>query len=128
VNSIAPTIFLLGSKGYQDLPHYLAGFDVALLPMQRNSYTRGVYPMKFAECVAADRPAVSVNLESLADCEDVALFGDTAEELEAHIQLCLNGSRPTPAQRQAFADYHTYEKRTERMLADINGLPARGTL
>src|SRR5690606_8984533 len=48
-----PNLHLLGPRPYADLPAYLKGFDVAILPSPINAYTRGMFPMKFFEYLAA---------------------------------------------------------------------------
>jgi glycosyltransferase involved in cell wall biosynthesis len=55
----------LGPKPYSQLPDYLRGFDVALLPCPLNDYTRSMFPMKFFEYLAAGVPVVSTNLPAL---------------------------------------------------------------
>jgi UDP-galactopyranose mutase len=52
-------IHWLGPKLYEELPLYLAGWDVALLPFARNSSTRFISPTKTPEYLAAGRPVVS---------------------------------------------------------------------
>jgi UDP-galactopyranose mutase len=55
----AANIHYLGSKSYQDLPAYLAGWDVAMLPFARNESTRYISPTKTPEYLAAGKPVVS---------------------------------------------------------------------
>lgn len=52
-------IHWLGPKLYEELPLYLAGWDVALLPFARNDATRFISPTKTPEYLAAGRPVVS---------------------------------------------------------------------
>ena len=52
-------IHYLGIKKYEDLPAYLAGWDVALLPFAMNESTRFISPTKTPEYLAAGRPVVS---------------------------------------------------------------------
>ena len=52
-------IHWLGPKLYEELPLYLAGWDVALLPFARNDSTRFISPTKTPEYLAAGRPVVS---------------------------------------------------------------------
>jgi glycosyltransferase involved in cell wall biosynthesis len=55
----APNIHYLGQKRYDDLPKYLAGWDVALMPFAINESTRYISPTKTPEYLAAGRPVVS---------------------------------------------------------------------
>jgi glycosyltransferase involved in cell wall biosynthesis len=54
-----PNIHWLGGKRYEQLPTYLAGWDVALMPFALNEATRFISPTKTLEYLAAGRPVVS---------------------------------------------------------------------
>lgn len=54
-----PNIHYLGQKSYAELPAYLSGWDVALLPFALNESTRFISPTKTPEYLAAGRPVVS---------------------------------------------------------------------
>lgn len=54
-----PNLFYLGGKSYAELPHYLAGWDVALMPFAINESTRFISPTKTPEYLAGGRPVVS---------------------------------------------------------------------
>jgi UDP-galactopyranose mutase len=49
----------LGPKSYADLPRYLAGWDVGLMPFALNEATRFISPTKTPEFLAAAVPVVS---------------------------------------------------------------------
>jgi UDP-galactopyranose mutase len=52
-------IHYLGSKTYAELPDYMAGWDVALMPFAINEATRFISPTKTPEYLAAGCPVVS---------------------------------------------------------------------
>ena len=52
-------IHYLGQKAYEELPRYVSGWDVALLPFARNEATRFISPTKTPEYLAAGKPVVS---------------------------------------------------------------------
>jgi UDP-galactopyranose mutase len=52
-------IHYLGGKSYNDLPKYLAGWDVAIIPFAHNESTRYISPTKTPEYLAAGKPVVS---------------------------------------------------------------------
>ncbi|WP_235981499.1 UDP-galactopyranose mutase [Novosphingobium aerophilum] len=54
-----PNLHYLGGKDYAELPAYLAGWDVALMPFAINESTRFISPTKTPEYLAAGRPVVS---------------------------------------------------------------------
>jgi Glycosyl transferases group 1 len=60
-----PNIHYLGKKAYDELPAYLAGWDVALLPFARNEATRFISPTKTPEYLAACKPVVSTSIRDV---------------------------------------------------------------
>jgi UDP-galactopyranose mutase len=54
-----PNIRYLGGKSYADLPAYLAGWDVALMPFAINDHTKFISPTKTPEYLAGGKPVVS---------------------------------------------------------------------
>ena len=55
----APNIHYLGAKSYDQLPDYLASWDVALIPFALNASTHFISPTKTPEYLAAGKPVVS---------------------------------------------------------------------
>ena len=60
-----PNIHYLGGKNYKDLPSYIAGWDVALMPFARNESTRFISPTKTPEYLAAGKPVVSTSIRDV---------------------------------------------------------------
>ncbi|MDX3905162.1 MAG: glycosyltransferase family 1 protein [Pigmentiphaga sp.] len=67
-----PNIHYLGQKPYSELPAYLGGWSVALMPFARNESTRFISPTKTPEYLAAGRPVVSTPITDV-----VRMFGNT---------------------------------------------------
>jgi UDP-galactopyranose mutase len=55
-------IHYLGGKTYEELPVYLGGWDVALMPFAINESTRFISPTKTPEYLAGGRPVVSTQI------------------------------------------------------------------
>jgi len=66
-----PNIHYLGMKTYEELPAYLSGWDVAIMPFAHNDATAGMSPMKTPEYLAAGRQVVSTALPDV-----VSPFGE----------------------------------------------------
>ena len=60
-----PNIHYLGQKTYQELPAYLSGWNVALIPFQLNESTRFISPTKTPEYLAAGVPVVSAPIRDV---------------------------------------------------------------
>ena len=54
-----PNIHWLGQRSYADLPSYVKGFDVCLMPFALNEATEYINPTKTLEYMAAGKPIVS---------------------------------------------------------------------
>jgi UDP-galactopyranose mutase len=80
-------IHYLGRKSYDELPHYLGGWDVALMPFALNESTRFISPTKTPEYLAGGRPVVSTMIEDVVrqygDLSGVELAADHEEFVEA---------------------------------------------
>jgi len=60
-----PNIHYLGPKSYAQLPAYLAGWDVALMPFAMNESTRFISPTKTPEYLAGGKPVVSTPVKDV---------------------------------------------------------------
>lgn len=112
-------LYLLGPRSYKELPAYLKGIDVALLPNNVNEYTDAMFPMKFSEYLAAGRPVVSVDLKALRDFHHVVDVATTKEDFVSAVENVLSGKVPPLDERLNVAREQTYEVRTKRMLSLI---------
>ncbi len=61
----APNIHYLEGKSYNELPAYLAGWNVAILPFALNESTRFISPTKTPEYLAAGKPVVSTPIRDV---------------------------------------------------------------
>ena len=77
-----PNIHYLGGKKYEELPTYLGGWDVALMPFAINESTKFISPTKTPEYLAGGRPVVSTPIKDVkrhyGDLEAVFIAGDRA--------------------------------------------------
>ena len=77
----------LGPKSYDELPGYIAHWDVAMMPFALNEATRFISPTKTPEYLAAGRPVVSTPIADVARSWGktgyVAIAGDAASFMDA---------------------------------------------
>lgn len=96
-------IHYLGQKSYGELPQYLAGWDVAMLPFARNRSTEFISPTKTPEYLAAGRPVVSTPIRDVAAIYGEAglvRIGATPQEFVDAIEASLAGISREEAQRR----------------------------
>lgn len=86
-------IHYLGMRSYQELPAYLSGWDVALLPFAINEATRFISPTKTPEYLAGGKPVVSTPIRDvtcLYGKAELVKIASTAEAFIAAIEESLN--------------------------------------
>lgn len=87
-----PNIHYLGGKSYDELPAYLAGWDVALMPFAINESTRFISPTKTPEYLAGGCPVVSTPIHDVIrgyGQSGAVTIADTAGAFVAGINAAL---------------------------------------
>ncbi|WP_252275528.1 glycosyltransferase family 1 protein [Pseudomonas subflava] len=93
-------IHYLGGRTYDELPRYLGGWDVALMPFALNESTRFISPTKTPEYLAGGCPVVSTPIADVVRSygdSGLVLIAATAEEFVAACEraLALGAERET---------------------------------
>jgi UDP-galactopyranose mutase len=81
-------IHYLGPKSYNELPSYIAGWDVALLPFARNEATRFISPTKTPEYMAAGKPVVSTSIRDVVRPYGQQGLVRIADTVDAFVGAC----------------------------------------
>jgi glycosyltransferase involved in cell wall biosynthesis len=92
----AGNIHYLGQKSYEELPSYLAGWDVAIMPFARNESTRFISPTKTPEYLAGGKPVVSTSIRDVVRPYaelGLARIADDPVDFVAAIDACLAEAR-----------------------------------
>jgi UDP-galactopyranose mutase len=127
-----PNIHYLGPRKYDELPTYLANWDVALLLFARNESTRFISPTKTPEYLAAGKPVISTSIRDVvrpyADLRLVKI-ADTAEDfIHAAEETFANGNGDSDwiARVDDFLKEMSWDKTWQQMSALIdNAVAAR---
>jgi glycosyltransferase involved in cell wall biosynthesis len=86
----ADNVHYMGQRGYQDLPKFLAGWDVCLLPFAMNDSTKFISPTKVLEYMAAELPSVSTPITDVkVPYGDVVEIASTPAEFIAACERML---------------------------------------
>jgi UDP-galactopyranose mutase len=89
-------IHYFGHQDYADLPRFLAGWDVCLLPFALNDATRFISPTKTLEYMAAEKPIVSTPVEDVMTPYGHIIGIGSADRF---IKLCEQALLEIPEQR-----------------------------
>ena len=123
-------IHWLGQQSYADLPRFMTGWDVCLLPFALNDATRFISPTKTLEYMAAGRPAVSTRIRDVAEpYGHVVEIADTVLSFIASCEAVLAESEAQQASRRAqmqgIVQATSWDATVNAIHAQINALPAR---
>lgn len=122
---VRDNIHYVGSRHYSELPAYLAGWDVAIIPFALNDSTRFISPTKTPEYLAGGKPVVSTPITDV-----VNLYGHTgliyiADNAESFIQGIEKGLmiKDNPAWIKAVDNFLatiSWDLTWEKMMFQIN--------
>ena len=132
-----PNIHYLGSKTYAQLPAYLSGWDVALMPFAMNESTQFISPTKTPEYLAGGKPVVSTPIKDVVrhygQLEGVKI-ASTPEEFVAACEAALELSRHPESGWLAEADlllsatsWDTTQARMAGLIAGLLGIATRAS-
>lgn len=118
-----PNIHYLGRKTYEELPAYLAGWDVALLPFAMNEATRFISPTKTPEYLAAGLPVVSAPIRDVVrpyGDQGLVRIADGIDAFVREIEAALTGPS-TAAAADALLQSMSWQKTWQRMQRLMDG-------
>ena len=119
-----PNVHLLGAKDHDDVPRYIKGFDVGLVPYRVSEYTASVYPVKLNEYLAMGVPVVASDLAEIRRFNDehggVLTVGGDADGFERGIRAAIAPPAPGAVDaRRAVARANSWRSRIDEMSALI---------
>ena len=100
----AANIHYPGQKSYEQLPEYIAGWDVAMLPFARNDATRFISPTKTPEYMAAGKPVVSTSIRDVVRPYGQQGLVRIADTVGDFIAACEASLADDPVARRRDAD------------------------
>jgi glycosyltransferase involved in cell wall biosynthesis len=127
-----PNIHYLGGKTYDQLPSYLSGWDVALMPFAMNESTQFISPTKTPEYLAGGKPVVSTPVRDVVrhygHLEGVKIAA-TPKEFVVACEQALELARNPESGWLAEADlmlsassWDTTQARMSGLIADVLGI------
>jgi UDP-galactopyranose mutase len=127
-------IHYLGGKTYAELPAYLSGWDVALMPFAMNESTQFISPTKTPEYLAGGKPVVSTPIKDVVRTYghlQGVFIADDAETFVAACDKALELSRHPESGWLAEADlmlsassWDTTQARMAGLIGDLLGTRA----
>jgi GT2 family glycosyltransferase/glycosyltransferase involved in cell wall biosynthesis len=121
-----PNVRFIGEVPYSELPYWVHGFDVCLLPFRVIPLTLATNPVKVYEYLSAGKPTVSVDLPEMAQFEGLVHLATDPHVFSREVSRALQPEMMDAAQvhaRQAFSRKQTWFHRAaelERALETIS--------
>lgn len=110
----------LGRREYSQLPDYLKGWDVCLMPFALNEATEYINPTKALEYMAAGRPIVSTAVpDVVSNFGQVVKLGDRKTFLELCRKEVLEPDEQAIARGIAMAEENQWETIVEKLQGHI---------
>ena len=127
----AANIHYLGGKTYEQLPAYLSGWDVALMPFALNESTQFISPTKTPEYLTGGKPVVSTPIRDVVRTYGHLQGVHIAHDADGFVRCCekaLEQSRNPDGDWLAEADvllaatsWHTTQARMAGLIAEVLG-------
>lgn len=113
-----PNVHHFGSVPFEQVPRWLCGFDVCLIPFKQGIISEAADPLKLYEYLAAGRPVVSTIPFTVPGGPAPMAVATEAEGFARAIEEAVRQDSPqAQQQRRCFAAAHTWEKRVDDLLA-----------
>ncbi len=113
-------VAVLGPRPYADVPAYMQGLDVGLIPFRADDpFVQGINPNKVYQYLAAGLPVLTTPLLDLAEHAPDLLFAHDVEGFARALGVALDAPAD-PARRRALARPHDWDVLAARMVAEID--------
>ncbi len=102
-------VYFSGNKTPDEIPSYIAAFDVAINPQMLNEVTIGNYPRKIDEYLAMGKPVVATKTKAMEVFEKWVYLAKDKEEYVQLIEKALKENSPEKeADRKEISQSHTW--------------------
>jgi glycosyltransferase involved in cell wall biosynthesis len=116
-------VHLLGQKPYEELPGYVKGFDLAILPFVMNELTVASNPLKLREYLAAGLPVVSSAIPEAAKLKHLIRIGRNKLEFLNHVDAVLQSGQTGPQVRlSSQMDSESWDHKVEELSQVVAGI------
>ncbi|WP_460678543.1 glycosyltransferase [Mucilaginibacter koreensis] len=123
-------IHYLGQKSYKELPAYLSGWDIALIPFAMNESTQFISPTKTPEYLSAGKPVVSTPIKDVIrpyGNQELVYIAKNSEQFVQAIEqeLAVTDKSKWLAEVDEFLADQSWDQTAEDMLLHINNAASR---
>jgi len=123
-----PRVHLLGRQPYEDLPRWVAGLDVLLMPYVDDEMIRQSNPLKLRECLATGKPTISIDVPEVRALQPHVDVATSRQEFVAAVRRALDNPHDAAARqrRQDAVRNDSWEARAKQLDQYLRELVVRG--
>ncbi len=117
-----PNVTFVGSRKPEEVPGFLVDVDVCIIPYIKNAMTRGVYPLKINEYLAAGKPVVMTDFAHISDLDCVVNIAENKEHFLKLVRSNLHSSEQEVRRRIKVASRNSWENKAEELSEAIDAI------
>jgi glycosyltransferase involved in cell wall biosynthesis len=111
-----PNVYHLGPVEVSQVPHYVKGFQVGLMPYLQNCHAEYISPLKLYDYLAAGLPIASLDIPAAREFSQYIHLTDNPRSFAQAVRAALADTTPERYQaRRNVAAQHTWEARVEQL-------------
>ncbi len=117
-------VYLLGSRPYDKIQNYYAGFDAFIIPYQLNDLTvGGCFPVKFHDALASGLPVIVTDMPVYTLFKDVCYISKSYQEFSANVKKAVEEDSPDKIKaRQEVAKHNNWDGKVASLVKLIESL------
>jgi UDP-galactopyranose mutase len=118
-------IHYLGNKSYLELPSYLSGWDISMIPFALNESTRFISPTKTPEYLSAGKPVISSSIQDVVrpyGDKKLVNIADTPEDFIKAVkkELAITNRKKWLSEVDAFLEENSWDITWNKMMELIS--------
>ncbi|MBS1271536.1 MAG: putative teichuronic acid biosynthesis glycosyltransferase TuaH [Candidatus Marinimicrobia bacterium] len=111
----------VGKIPYEDVPKYISGFDVGIIPFKNIEYARHADPLKLYEYLILGKPVVSIGVDSVTPVPGVVYTAATEDEFISHLKVAWEDRSESRDIAVEIGQQNSWEERTDFITKKLTG-------
>lgn len=117
-------VHFLGERPYLELPKYLHGFDVCIIPFKITPLIESTHPVKVYEYLASGKPVVATRIPELLKMADICYIAENKEDFVTKLDMAVKEKDDSLVKKRIdFAAKNTWNHRFEDLYSELKKIP-----